>query len=62
MIGTHRQDSHNSMDSFRNRFGVKHLESGLRDLLGHKHSIVAKYPNVVANIQCFGKFPEFYAL
>jgi len=50
------------MDSFRYRFRIKHLELRLRDLLRHKHSIVAKHPNVVANVQYFGKFLEFYEL
>jgi len=34
----------------------------LRDFFRHKHSVVAKHPDAVANIQSAGELHELYAL
>jgi hypothetical protein len=50
------------MDELCQYLVMNELESRLRNFLRHKHSIITKQTDAVANTQYLDEFSEFYAL
>jgi len=50
------------MNELSHYLGMNELESRLRNFLRHKHSVITKQADAVANTQYLDEFSEFYAL